>query len=373
MAERVQTVVVGAGVVGLAIARALTLSGREVIVLERHGVIGSEVSSRNSEVIHAGIYYSGDWLKTKLCVTGRKKLYPFLESHGVPHARTGKLIVACDDEQLAKLDGILERGLANGVDDLRMLSAEEARDLEPHVAATGAILSPSSGIVDAHGLMLALQGDAEEAGAMIAFNAPLTGGAIKDDGIALSVGGETPMELVAQEVVIAAALGAQEAAASLDGYPLDTIPPLHRVKGNYFALSGKTPFSHLIYPVPVPGGLGTHATLDLSGRVKFGPDVEWETAYGYEVDPARAASFYEAVRVYWPDLADGALVPDYAGIRPKLSGAGEPAVDFAIHGAATHGVKGLVSLFGIESPGLTASLAIADHVAGMLETSGAHA
>lgn len=367
MSERVQTVVIGAGVVGLAIARELALRGREVVVLERHGLIGSEVSSRNSEVIHAGIYYSGEWLKTQLCVEGRKLLYPYLESHGVDHRRTGKLIVACDAEQRDKLGAILERGLANGVDDLRLISAEEARELEPHVACTGAILSPSSGILDAHGYMLALQGDAEAAGAMVALNAPMTGGRITEAGIELEVGGETPMRLLADEVVIAAALGAQEAAGSLEGYPKEKIPPLHRIKGNYFALTGKPPFKHLIYPVPVPGGLGTHATLDLSGRVKFGPDVEWETSEGYEVDPGRAASFYEAVRAYWPDLADAALVPDYAGIRPKLSGKGAPAEDFAIHGPREHGVGGLVALFGIESPGLTASLAIARHVADKLD------
>ncbi|WP_321339261.1 NAD(P)/FAD-dependent oxidoreductase [Breoghania sp.] len=371
MAERVQTVVVGAGVIGLSIARALAEAGREVIVLERHGLIGSEVSARNSEVIHAGLYYQSDWLKTRLCVAGRKALYPYLESHGVAHKRIGKLVVAADREQVARLANIVEGARANGVDDLRLLSAEEARELEPDVACAGAILSPSTGIVDAHGLMLAYQGDAQAAGAMVAFNAPLEGGRITGEGIELDVGGEAPMQLLAQEVVISAGLGAQNAAARLEGFPRETIPPLTRVKGNYFALTGKSPFSHLIYPVPVAGGLGTHATLDLGGRVKFGPDVEWlDDAEGaaetYDVDPARAASFYESVRRYWPDLPDGALLPDYAGLRPKLSGRGEPARDFAIHGPHVHGIKGVVALYGIESPGLTASLAIGDHVAGLL-------
>ncbi|WP_321502413.1 NAD(P)/FAD-dependent oxidoreductase [Breoghania sp.] len=371
MAERVQTVVVGAGVVGLSIARALARAGREVIVLERHGLIGSEVSARNSEVIHAGLYYRSDWLKTRLCVAGRQALYPYLESHGVAHERIGKLVVAADREQVTRLAGIIEGARANGVNDLRLLSAEEARALEPEVACEGAILSPSTGIVDAHGLMLAYQGDAEEAGAMVAYNAPLEGGRITGEDIELCVGGEAPMRLLAQEVVISAGLGAQDAAAAIEGFPVETIPPLTRVKGNYFALTGKSPFSHLIYPVPVVGGLGTHATLDLGGRVKFGPDVEWledgaGSAETYDVDPGRAASFYESVRRYWPDLPDGALVPDYAGIRPKLSGRGEPARDFAIHGPEVHGIKGIVALYGIESPGLTASLAIGHHVAGLL-------
>ena len=366
MGERVQTVIVGAGVIGLAIARALAQAGREVIVLERHGLIGSEISSRNSEVIHAGIYYATDWLKTRLCVAGRKKLYPYLESHGVAHKKIGKLIVACDQEQLARLSGIMEGARVNGVDDLRLVSADEVHEMEPHLACIGAILSPSTGIVDAHGLMLALRGDAEAAGAMIAFNAPLEGGRILNDGIALDVGGETPMSLVAEEVVIAAGLGAQDAAAAIEGYPADAVPPIHRIKGNYFALSGKSPFERLIYPVPVHGGLGIHATLDLSGRVKFGPDVDWDAEPAYDVDPARGEVFYEAVRSYWPGLPDGALAPDYAGVRPKLTARGEPARDFVIEGPETHGVAGLVSLFGIESPGLTSSLAVADHVAALL-------
>lgn len=366
MSEQVDTVVIGAGVVGLAVARELAQAGREVVVLERHGLIGSEVSSRNSEVIHAGIYYDSDWLKTRLCVAGKPLLYEFCESHGVAHSRIGKLIVACDDAQLARLDGIIEQGRRNGVDDLRLVGRDEARALEPNVASIGAILSPSSGIVDAHGLMLALQGDAEAAGAMIAFNAPVEGGRVRDDGIELEVGGAEPMRLHARQVVIAAALGAQDIADAIEGYPATQVPPIHKIKGNYFALTGRTPFNHLIYPVPVPGGLGTHATLDLAGRVKFGPDVDWDAEPGYAVDPARGASFYDAIRNYYPDLADDALQPDYAGVRPKLSGKGEPAVDFAIQGPADHGIAGLVALFGIESPGLTSSLAIARHVRAML-------
>lgn len=366
MSEAVETVVIGAGVVGLACARELALAGREVLVLERHALIGSEVSSRNSEVIHAGIYYDSDWLKTKLCVAGKPLLYDFCASHGVAHKRLGKLIVACDEEQLAKLGGIIAQGHRNGVDDLRLISREEANELEPNVACVGAIFSPSSGIVDAHGLMLALQGDLEAAGGMIAFNAPVVGGRVLDDGIELSVGGADPMTLVARQVVIAGALGAQDVASAIEGFPAAHIPPIHRIKGNYFNITGRAPFNHLIYPVPVPGGLGTHATLDLSGRVKFGPDVDWDAEPGYAVDPARAAGFYEAIRVYYPALADGALQPDYAGVRPKLSGKGEPARDFCIKGPGEHGVARLVALFGIESPGLTSSLAIGRHVAGLL-------
>ena len=364
--ERVQTVVVGAGVVGLAIARALALAGREVVVLERHGVIGSEVSARNSQVIHAGLYYPPDWLKTRLCVAGRRKLYPYLQTHGVSHQRTGKLVVAGDEAQAARLSAIVEGARANGVEDLRLMSSADVRALEPEVACAGALFSPSTGIIDAHGLMLALQGDAEAGGAVIAFNATFERAENTPDGLILDVGGATPMRLAAEEVVISSGLGAQAAAAGIAGYRHETIPPLTRVKGSYFALTGRTPFSHLIYPVPVPGGLGTHATLDLAGRVRFGPDVEWDAGEGYDVDPARAGLFYQAVRRFWPGLPDGVLEPDYAGVRPKISARGEPARDFAIHGPETHGVRGLITLFGIESPGLTASLAIGDHVAGML-------
>ncbi len=276
------------------------------------------------------------------------------------------MIVVADKEQAAGLPAIVERAQNNGVEGLRLLSADEAHALEPEVACEGAILSTCTGIIDVHGLMLAYQGDAEEAGAMIAFNAPLRGGRITSDGIALEVGGDAPMELLAEEVVIAAGLGAQAAASALEGYPSEAILQLHRVKGSYFSLTGKAPFSHLIYPVPVPGGLGTHATLDLGGRIKFGLDVEWDADEDYDVDPARAELFYETVRRYWPGLPDGALVPDYSGIQSKLSGRGEAGRDFAIHGPETYGQRGVVALFGIESPGLTASLAIGDHVAGLL-------
>ncbi|AXS41305.1 NAD(P)/FAD-dependent oxidoreductase [Breoghania sp. L-A4] len=366
MTETVDTVVIGAGVVGLAVARELTLAGHEVIVLERHGLIGSEVSSRNSEVIHAGIYYDSAWLKTRLAVEGKALLYDYCASHGVAHDRIGKLIVACDEAQLARLDGILAQGRRNGVTDLRLIGRDEARELEPNVACVGAILSPSSGIIDAHGLMLALQGDAESHGAMVAFNAPVTGGRVVDGGIEICVGGAEPMDLRARQVVIAAALGAQDVADAIDGYPVTRIPPIHKIKGNYFNIAGRAPFNHLIYPVPVPGGLGTHATLDLGGQVKFGPDVDWDAEPDFSVDPARAEEFYGAIRSYYPDLADGALQPDYAGVRPKLSGKGEPAVDFCIQGPKDHGIAGLVALFGIESPGLTSSLAIARHTARLL-------
>jgi L-2-hydroxyglutarate oxidase LhgO len=362
MAESVDAVVVGAGVVGLAIARALARSGRETIILEAEDIIGSGISSRNSEVIHAGIYYPKGSLKAVLCVAGRKALYAYCDAHNVPHRRCGKLIVATDAEQRARLENILAAARANGVDDIALIEPEEAMRLEPALFCTGALISPSTGIVDSHALMLSLLGEAEAHGAMIAYGSKVTGGSV-ESGIVIDVAGaDGTMRLAPRLLVNCAGLGAQDIVSSLVGLPPETIPTLSYAKGNYFTLAGRAPFSRLIYPVPERGGLGVHLTLDLGGQAKFGPDVEWVERPNYDVDPARAERFYAAIRTYWPALADGALLPGYAGIRPKLPAA-DAAADFVIQGPETHGVDGLINLYGIESPGLTASLAIADYVA----------
>ena len=363
MAEHVDCVVIGAGVVGLACARALALAGREVIVLEAAGAIGTETSSRNSEVIHAGIYYPPDSLKAATCVAGKRLLYRYCEEHGVSHRRCGKLIVATEDAQVATLHRIRAHAAANGVDDLRPLTAKEVSALEPELRCVAALLSPSTGIIDSHGLMLAYQGDAEDRGAMLALRSPVTGGAIGTERIALDVGGAEPMRIVARTVVNSAGLTAQRVVASLNGFPPNKVPPCHYAKGNYYTLVGRSPFSRLIYPVPELAGLGVHLTLDLAGQARFGPDVEWIAEIDYDVDLRRADGFYRAIRDYWPGLKDGQLAPGYAGIRPKLAGPDRPASDFLIQGPQEHGVAGLVNLFGIESPGLTASLALAEQVA----------
>ena len=361
--ERVECIVIGAGVVGLAVARALALRGREVIVLERHGVIGSEVSSRNSGVIHAGLYYANDSLKARVCVAGKHALYEFCASHGVAHARTGKLVVATEDDQLDAMDALMKRARGNGVGDLVRLDPKEARELEPEVSCAGALLSPSSGIVDVHEYMLALEGDAEANGAFVALGSPCLGGAVRDDGIRIDAGGAEPASLVGEVVVNAAALGAQRVARSIEGLDPAHVPPLHYAKGNYFYLTGKPPFSRLIYPMPSGAWLGVHFGLDLGNRCRFGPDLHWVDTLDYDVDAARIDEFYASIRRYYPALRDGALLPDYTGIRPKIYGPGEPAPDFVIQGAEAHGIDGLVNLFGIESPGLTSSLAIAEEVA----------
>ncbi|MCB5174966.1 NAD(P)/FAD-dependent oxidoreductase [Microvirga lenta] len=355
--------VVGAGVVGLAVARALAQRGHGVIVAEATGGIGNGVSSRNSEVIHAGMYYPTDSLRARHCVNGRRLLYAFCESHGVPHARCGKLIVATNDLEQAKIEGIYEQGIANGVEGLSFLTAAEAQALEPNLSCTGAVLSAETGIVDSHSLMLALQGDLEAEGGAIAFNTPVEHIARTASGWDVRIGGAEADTLTFDAVVNAAGLGAQALARATDGYPQERVPPLVLAKGNYFGCLGKPAFSRLIYPAPVDGGLGTHVTLDLNGRMRFGPDVEWVEREVYEVDPQRAESFYASIRRYWPGLPDGALVPDYSGIRPKLTGPGEKAADFMIDGPAEHGLPGLVQLFGIESPGLTSSLSLAEDVA----------
>jgi L-2-hydroxyglutarate oxidase LhgO len=340
-----------------------------VIVAEATGGIGNGVSSRNSEVIHAGMYYPSGSLRAHHCVHGRRMLYAFCESHGVPHAKCGKLIVATNDLEQAKIEGIYEQGLENGVEGLSFLTGEEARKLEPNLFCTGAVLSQETGIVDSHALMLALQGDLENAGGAIAFHAPVERIERHGSGWNVQVGGPEPTALPVDAVVNAAGLGAQALARATEGYPAERVPPLVFAKGNYFGCLGKPAFSRLIYPAPVDGGLGTHVTLDLSGRMRFGPDVEWVAQEEYQVDPRRAESFYASIRRYWPGLPDGVLVPDYSGIRPKLSGPGEKAADFRIDGPAEHGLPGLVHLFGIESPGLTSSLSIAEDVAERLAAS----
>jgi L-2-hydroxyglutarate oxidase LhgO len=360
--ESVDCVVIGAGVVGLAVARALALAGREVIVVEAAEGIGTETSSRNSEVIHAGIYYPKGSLMAETCVAGRRMLYAYCAEHGVPHLNCGKLIVATNQQENDLLASIKGRAEANGVEGMRFLSGAEAMAMEPNLQATSALFSPATGIVDSHSYMLALQGDAESHGAMLAFHSPVERARVTEDGIELEVGGTEPMKLRCRLVINSAGLHAPTLARKFEGLPSDRIPTAYYAKGNYFTLAGRSPFSRLIYPVPVPGGLGVHITVDLGGQAKFGPDVEWIPGIEYSVDPHRADKFYAAVRKYWPALKDGALQPGYAGIRPKIVPPGAPAQDFTIQGPAEHGVAGLINLFGIESPGLTASLALAEKV-----------
>jgi len=365
--DSIDAVVIGAGVLGLAVARALALAGREVIVLEAEDAIGTHTSSRNSEVIHAGIYYPRDSLKARSCVEGRRRLYEYCASHGVPHRRSGKLIVATDETQLAELESIRQRALANGVDDIAWLSRAQTLAMEPALSAVASLHSPSTGIIDSHALMLAYLGDAEAQGAMLALKSPLQRAQLRGDGIELQVGGAQPMHLHARCVVNAAGLHAPSLARRIEGYPPEQAPGEYYAKGNYYALAGRAPFARLVYPVPEPGGLGVHVTLDLAGQARFGPDVEWVERIDYQVDPRRAERFYAAIRRYWPALPDGALVPGYAGIRPKIAPQGAPAPDFVVQGPRTHGVPGLVHLFGIESPGLTASLALAEEVCRALD------
>ena len=361
MSERVDAVVIGAGVVGLAVARALALAGREVIVLERAEAIGTETSSRNSEVVHAGLYYPPGSLKARWCVAGRDRLYGYCAEHGVAARAIGKLLVATTPAQVPKLAAIKDTAERNGVADLAWLTLKEAAEREPEVTCVAALFSPSSGIVDSHAYMLALEGDLQNAGGLVALGSPVEAGTVTAAGIALDIGGSEAMTLISDLVVNAAGLHAPALARAIRGLPEALVPPAYFAKGNYFALTGmRPPFRHLVYPMPEQAGLGIHATIDLGGQVKFGPDVEWVDRIEYGVDPRRANSFYAAIRTYWPGLPDGALTPTYAGLRPKITGPGEPAADFVVQGPSEHGVTGLWNLFGIELPGLTASLALAD-------------
>ena len=360
--DKVECVIIGAGVVGLAIARRMAQAGREVIVLEATEGIGTVTSSRNSEVIHAGIYYRGGSLMARLCVSGKHMLYAYCADHGIPHRNCGKLIVATTPDETLKLQSIKAHAEANGVHDLQTLHGAAARELEPALQCDAALLSPSTGIIDSHAFMLSLRGDAEAAGAAFAFHTPLLRAKAGHGRIELETGGETPMSLECQLLINAAGLKAPEMAGHVEGMPAELIPQAYLAKGNYFSCQAQAPFSHLIYPVPEPGGLGVHLTLDLAGQARFGPDVEWVDHIDYTVDPARAERFYPAIRRYWPSLPDHALMPAYSGMRPKIVPPDIAVQDFLIQSSREHGVAGLINLFGIESPGLTSSLAIAGYV-----------
>jgi len=369
--DTVDCVVVGAGIMGLAVARALGLRGHEVVVLEAENAVGTHNSSRNSEVIHAGLHYPQASLKARLCVDGKRRLYAYCAERGIAHKRCGKLIVATSETERAELQKIATQAALNGVSDLLPLSAADVNGYEPALRCEEGLLSPSTGIVDSHAYMLALQGDAEAHGARIVLRTPVACATRTADGFRIETADADRYRFLARAFVNAAGLGAAALAAHIDAVPAHTIPRAYFAKGNYFALAGRAPFSRLVYPVPEPGGLGVHATLDLGGQVRFGPDVEWLDAsqrerIDYAVDPCRAERFYAAIRRYWPGLKDGALRPGYAGIRPKLSPPGAPAADFRISGPAEHGIAGLVNLYGIESPGLTASLPLADMVADLV-------
>ena len=362
-----QVLVIGAGVVGLAIGRQAALAGHDVIIAEAEGHIGSGTSSRNSEVIHAGLYYPTGSLRERHCARSRRLLYAYCASHGIPYRKVGKLVVIGKDEDRPSLEKLYAQATRNGVEGLRMLEGAEAMRMEPALSCVAAFHSPETGIIDSHRYMLALQGDLEDRGGVLAFNTPVERIARVPAGWELRFGGSEPGTLTVDAVVNSAGHGAQAVARATEGYPADRVPRLVLAKGNYFAYTGRPAFTRLIYPAPVPGGLGTHVTLDLAGRMRFGPDVEWIDHYDYAVDPRRAETFYKAIRSYWPGLSDNSLAADYAGIRPKLTGPGEPAADFMIDTPATHGVPRLVHLFGIESPGLTASLSMAEQVVESLD------
>ena len=363
-------VVIGAGVVGLAIARALAMAGNDVTVLEAERAIGTGISSRNSEVIHAGVYYPPGSLKARCCVDGRARLYAYCRDRGIDAQAVGKLIVATRDEEIPKLQRLAETAAANGVSDIHWRNKTEVTALEPAITAVAALHSLSSGIVDSHALMLSLQSDLEAAGGVVALSHPVLGGRVEAGRIVLMVGGAQPMELAAPAVINAAGLAAPAVARAISGFPAQHVPVQHLARGNYASLSGARPsFQRLIYPVPVDGGLGIHATIDLAGQLRFGPDVEWISEVDFAPSSKQLPEFYTAIRTWWPDLADGTLTISYAGIRPKLSGPGEPAADFLIQGPATHGIAGLVNLFGIESPGLTSALSLAKIVLAALQGS----
>ena len=364
--DRIDCVVIGAGVVGLSIARSLAMAGREVVILEAEHAIGTHTSARNSEVIHAGISYTPGSLKGRLCVAGKAALYAYCAERGIGHQRIGKLIVAVQDSELPELDKYVALGAAHGVTDLRLLGAAEARDLEPEVACVGALHSPSTGIVDSHALMLSYLGDAERAGASLALQSRVVAVKPTADGLVVEVGGAEATSVLCNTVVNAAGLGAQQVASRIDGMPADKVPPLYYAIGHYFSLARKSPFRHLVYPTGREGALRAHVTLDLGGQCKFGPDLSWRDGIDYSFDASREAAFYQSVRRYYPALQDGELQPGYTGIRPRLAGPGSSmhntATDFVIQTSRDHGIAGLVNLFGIESPGLTASLALGEHV-----------
>lgn len=362
----IDVVVIGAGVVGLATARELSMRGLSTIILEKEREFGTGTSSRNSEVIHAGLYYPVGSLKAKFCVSGKKLLYDFCESHGVNYQRCGKLIVASDETELKALGTLLEKGKANGCDDLVMLTSDEVMAQEPDLNCIGALYSPSTGIIDSHGLMLALLGDSQEHGAQIAYCSEFLSAEKDGKEFIVSVGGDEPMQISCSYLINASGHYSPTIAQLICDGGTANIPPIYLAKGNYFSLSGKTPFKHLIYPAPHEHGLGVHLTLDLAGRARFGPDIEWVQSLDYTVNPQRGEGFYDAIRRYWPELPDQSLSPSYSGIRPKISGPNEPALDFRIDGVEAHGITGLVNLYGIESPGLTSSLAIAKEVASRL-------
>lgn len=365
--DNVDAVVIGAGVIGLAVARALAMQGREVLIVEAAGSFGTGISSRHSEVIHAGIYYPHESLKSQLCVRGRDRLYAFCERFGVPHRRCGKLIVATADEQIPDLEAIQAAAAANGVS-LDWLERSRALEKEPQVSCVGALFSPHTGIIDSHSYMTALLADAQRHGAVIVYRSRVDAMWLETGYTLLAFNDDSGPTVRARLVVNCAGLHAPQVATSIEGFPPRHIPRAYYARGHYFTLASRTQFRHLVYPIPEPGGLGIHLTLDLAGRARFGPDVEWIEDLNYDVDIERAERFYASIRRFWPKLAAGALVPAYAGIRPKISGPGEPAADFRIDGPALHGLSTVINLFGIESPGLTSSLAIGEYVAELAHT-----
>jgi L-2-hydroxyglutarate oxidase LhgO len=364
--DSIDCVVIGAGAVGLAVARSLARRGREVVILEVATSFGTGVSSRNSEVIHAGIYYPRGSLKAQLCVTGRERLYAFCEQFGVQHRRCGKLIVATSNDEINDLKAIRAAASGNGVE-LPWLERDAAQQLEPQLNCVAALHSQNTGIIDSRGFMLALLADAEAHGAVLACHSRVVRMWLETQTVLIAVNDDSRPSIRARTVINCTSLEAPHVASTIEGFPQEHVPRAYFARGHYFSLPGRSPFQHLVYPIPEPGGLGVHLTLDLAGQARFGPDVEWIDEPSYDVDIARAGRFYGAIRRFWPQLQDGQLVPAYAGIRPKIVGPGEPAADFRIDGPARHGVNGIVNLFGIESPGLTASLAIGDYVAGMIE------
>jgi len=360
--DKCDCIVIGAGIVGLSVARRLALAGRDVVILEAESTIGSGISSRNSGVIHAGIYYPSESLKARLCVEGKKRLYKYCVDRNITHSKIGKVLIAPDESEIPTLQDYYELGHQNNVKDLQWLDPQETKTLEPNIRCAAAIWSPSTGIIDVHDYMLALLGDAETNGAMLALKSPMTRAWLLDDSAVVEVGGDDPIRVKANLLINCAGLGAEKVARQIDGLPSKHIPTIFFAKGNYFFLKQKAPFQHLIYPLPSRGGLGVHSSYDLAGRCRFGPDIHWIDRPDYAVDEHNLDDFYKAIRRYWPSLPDNSLAPDYTGIRPKLTRPGESSADFVIQTQAQHGIKCLINLFGIESPGLTASLAIAELV-----------